>query len=52
VCYIIVYVNLGPHGHQHQVIQDTENELNQHINAYMKDLKERILKRKKMQEEL
>jgi len=31
--------NLGPHGHQHKVIQDTENELNQHINAYMKELK-------------
>lgn len=32
-------VNLGPHGHQHQKIQDTEHELNQHINAYMKSLK-------------
>lgn len=31
--------NLGPHGHQHQVIQDTENELNQHINKYMTALK-------------
>ena len=38
-------VNLGPHGHQHQVIQQTENELNQHINAYMKDLKSRFKKK-------
>ena len=32
-------VNLGMHGQQHQVISDTVNELNQHINAYMKSLK-------------
>ena len=38
-------VNLGPHGHQHQVIQKTENELNQHINKYMKDLKNRFKKK-------
>ena len=38
-------VNLGPHGHQHQVIQQTENELNQHINAYMKELKSRFKKK-------
>ena len=38
-------VNLGPHGHQHQVIQDTEKELNQHINAYMKDLKKNFKKK-------
>ena len=38
-------VNLGPHGHQHQVIQQTENELNSHINGYMKDLKKRFKKK-------
>jgi len=38
-------VNLGPHGHQHQVIQQTENELNQHINAYMKNLKSEFKKK-------
>ena len=38
-------VNLGPHGHQHQVIQDTEKELNQHINAYMKELKKNFKKK-------
>ena len=38
-------VNLGPHGHQHQVIQKTENELNQHINAYMKELKKNFKKK-------
>ena len=37
--------NLGPHGHQHQVIQDTENELNQFINAYMRDLKKDFKKK-------
>ena len=37
--------NLGPHGHQHQVIQDTENELNQYINAYMRELKEDFKKK-------
>ena len=38
-------VNLGPHGQQHQVIHDTEKELNQHINAYMKDLKSKFKKK-------
>ena len=38
-------VNLGPHGHQHQVIQQTENELNSHINGYMKELKKRFKKK-------
>jgi hypothetical protein len=38
-------VNLGPHGHQHQVISQTENELNQHINAYMKNLKNNFKKK-------
>ena len=38
-------VNLGPHGHQQQVIQQTENELNSHINGYMKDLKKRFKKK-------
>ena len=37
--------NLGPHGHQHQVIQQTENDLNQHINAYMKELKKNFKKK-------
>ena len=37
--------NLGPHGQQHQVIQDTENELNQFINAYMRDLKKDFKKK-------
>jgi len=37
--------NLGLHGHQHKVIQDTENELNQHINAYMKELKKNFKKK-------
>ena len=37
--------NLGPHGHQHQVIQDTENELNQHINKYMSALKKDFKKK-------
>jgi hypothetical protein len=38
-------VNLGPHGHQHQVIQQTENELNNYINAYMKNLKKDFKKK-------
>ena len=37
--------NLGPHGHQHQVIQDTESELNQHINKYMSSLKKDFKKK-------
>ena len=37
--------NLGLHGQQHKVIQDTENELNQHINAYMKNLKKDFKKK-------
>lgn len=37
--------NLGPHGHQHQVIQDTENELNQYINKYMSNLKKEFKKK-------
>lgn len=37
--------NLGPHGHQHQVIQDTENELNQHINKFMTNLKKEFKKK-------
>jgi hypothetical protein len=35
----IAVVNLGPISHQHQIVQKTEEELNQHINAYMKELK-------------
>jgi len=38
-------VNLGPHGYQHQVIQQTENELNSHINGYMKTLKSQFKKK-------
>ena len=37
--------NLGPHGHQHKVIHDTENELNQHINKYMSSLKKDFKKK-------
>ena len=37
--------NLGPIGHQHKVIQDTENELNQHINKYMSALKKDFKKK-------
>ena len=37
--------NLGPHGHQHKVIQDSENELNQHINKYMTALKKDFKKK-------
>lgn len=35
----LAIVNLGPHGQQHQVINNTENELNQYINKYMSTLK-------------
>ena len=38
-------VNLGPHGHQHQVINDTEGELNQRINKYMSELKKDFKKK-------
>ena len=38
-------VNLGPHGQQQQVIQKTEDELNQHINAYMKEIKKNFKKK-------
>ena len=38
-------VNLGLHGQQHKVISDTENELNQHINAFMKELKKNFKKK-------
>ena len=38
-------VNLGLHGQQHQVISDTVNELNQYINAYMKELKKDFKKK-------
>ena len=38
-------VNLGPHGHQHQVISQTESELNQHINKYMSNLKKEFKKK-------
>ena len=41
----IAVVNLGPHGHQQQVIQKTEDELNQHINAYMKEVKKNFKKK-------
>tara|TARA_Y100001937_G_scaffold85019_1_gene115006 strand:- start:607 stop:1065 length:459 start_codon:yes stop_codon:yes gene_type:complete len=37
--------NLGPIGHQQKVIQSSENELNQHINAFMKDLKKDFKKK-------
>lgn len=38
-------VNLGPHGHQHQVINQTEGELNQHINSFMSNLKKQFKKK-------
>ena len=38
-------VNLGPHGYQHQVIQQTEGELNSHINAFMKEVKKNFKKK-------
>ena len=38
-------VNLGPIHHQHQVIQTTEKELNQHINAKMKMIKSEFKKK-------
>ena len=41
----IAVVNLGPISHQHQVIQDNEKELNQHINAFMRDLKKDFKKK-------
>ena len=37
--------NLGPHGHQYAVIQETENELNQYINKYMTNLKKEFKKK-------
>ena len=44
--------NLGPHGHQHQVIQKVENELNQHINKYMTNLKKEFKKKENAGREL
>ena len=41
----IAVVNLGPIGHQHQVIEKTEKELNQHINAKMKFIKSEFKKK-------
>ena len=41
----IAVVNLGPIGHQHQVIQDTENELNQHIKGYISEVKKSFKKK-------
>ena len=41
----IAVVNLGPISHQHQVINDNEKELNQHINAFMRDLKKDFKKK-------
>jgi|TARA_B100000035_G_scaffold74356_1_gene61682 hypothetical protein len=37
--------NLGPHGYQHQVISDTEGELDQRINKYMSELKKDFKKK-------
>ena len=37
--------NLGPHGQQHQVIHDTEGELDQRINKYMSELKKDFKKK-------
>ena len=41
----IAVVNLGPVHHQHQVIQTTEAELNQYINAKMKMIKSEFKKK-------
>lgn len=37
--------NLGPHSHQHQVINAAENELNQHVNKKMSFLKKEFKKK-------
>ena len=37
--------NLGPHSHQHQVINNAENELNQHVNKKLKDIKAQFKKK-------
>jgi len=41
----IAVVNLGPIHHQHQVITQTENELNQFINKFMSRLKAEFKKK-------
>ena len=41
----IAVVNLGPISHQHKIIQDNEAELNQHINAFMRELKKNFKKK-------
>jgi len=37
--------NLGPHSHQHQVINSAENELNQHIDKKMSFIKKEFKKK-------
>jgi hypothetical protein len=37
--------NLGPHSHQHKVISDAENELNQYLNKKLKDIKNTFKKK-------
>ena len=41
----LAIINLGPIGMQHQEIAKCENELNQHIKAYVSDLKKRFKKK-------
>ena len=41
----LAIINLGPIGTQHQEIAKCENELNQHIKAYVSDLKNRFKKK-------
>ena len=39
----LAIINLGPIGTQHQEIAKVENELNQHIKAYVSELKKRFV---------
>jgi hypothetical protein len=41
----LAIINLGPIGMQHQEITKCENELNQHVKAYVSDLKKRFKKK-------
>ena len=41
----LAIINLGPIGTQHQEIAKVENELNQHIKAYVSELKKRFKKK-------
>jgi hypothetical protein len=41
----IAIINLGPISHQHQAIASAENELNQHIKAYLSYIKKEFKKK-------